>query len=188
MYITEVLYNEVDIGQYKFLIDECSRFLDESQGIPLYKTLPISTQDVNRIKVRHKKNNNKLSEAFTEAFKTNVREKSIFTSAKKPSIIEEDKELFYVFPTNNYKCLYSTEIHNSQTEYKVVCEALFEHYTDEQEAVSIISEMLKISYTNQNLCEGLYKEAEIMIYGIPAYYAVRESSIAYDDLMYVLNK
>jgi hypothetical protein len=185
MHIAEVLYTDVNLNQYKILKTNCSEFINESQQIPLYRSLPTTLDEISRVKIRHKKKNNALNDAFTEAFESKVRQRSIFASSVKP-LREGKEEPYYVFPVNGYKYLYSNDIQNSQTEYNVVCEALFEHCGNDKVATELISDMLKISYHNDNLHEALISKAEILLYSIPAYYAVKASTIDYDELMHII--
>jgi hypothetical protein len=66
------------------------------------------------------------------------------------------------------------EISQSNIEYKQVFDALFEQFgNDKGQAVAVISDLLKYNYIKENLHEGLATDAEIVLYGIPHYYAVK---------------
>jgi hypothetical protein len=157
---------------------ECSQFIRESAGLPLYRALPSTNNDFHRVKVRAQKRTDNVSEAFNTAFKSqfyNLRQRAIFAYSS-PQLVTESTDQFYVFPIDGYKFLYSKEVTNSNADYKQVVDTLFEKVDDISNATEIITDLLKFTYTNQNLYEGIMAESEIILYGIPYYYAVRMSA------------
>lgn len=159
---------------YGIILDECSNFISESQGNPLFKNLPPPSNYVApgtfRVKVRHKKNNEIITELYSAALVPNVRERSIFVHGTKQEQTKNEQP-FYVFPRNGYKYLYSCEVHESSEEYKEILDTLVETVGSER-AYGIITDMLKYTYSNNNLSEAVQQGVEIMFYGIPYYYAV----------------
>jgi hypothetical protein len=163
---------------------ECRTFLSESKSLPLFKTLPATYEDLQKVKVRKLRTRTKFSETFNEAFEEEVRDlrqRAVFTNRKIVDITEE-LDLFYVFPKNGYKFMYCTEVTHSTNDYQQVFDSLFEQFEDEK-AEQLIHDLLKFTYTRQNLHEGLVKEAEIIFYNIPYYYSARVDSFDYPDLL-----
>lgn len=181
MLINEILdsSNNTIIHELNTVRKTCSQFLTDSHGSPLYKLLPKTYKDVHRVKVRQQKYNNELAEAFNKAFEEtfrNIRQRAIFAAPTKP-IQTEEMEPFYVFPLNGYKFLYCKEVKNSNADYQQVMNILVEQFNND-EAINLITDILKYTYVQTDLNEGIVSGSEIILYGIPAYYAVRVSSIS----------
>jgi hypothetical protein len=158
---------------------KCTQFLHESAALPLYKLLPKTYGDFHRVKVRQKHTDDKISEAFNRAFGTqfhNLRQRAIFASGVEP-IATDDAEPFYVFPVDGYKFLYSREVTNSNSNYNQVIDALFEQFEDSGKVIEIVTDVLKYTYVRENLAEGIVSDSEIILYGIPCYYAVRVAKV-----------
>ena len=185
------IYQHTHRSPYVDIKVNCSSFINESAGLPVYKALPESYGDVHRCKVRQRKKvgGQELQQTFEQAFnKPKLRQRAVFTVSNRPETIEEDQDVFYVFPTNGYQYAYSTEIQNSEDEYKDTFNALLERI-DRQQALNIITELLKYSYNTTNLREGLVQGSEIIFYDIPCFYAVRASSVSsYHDLLTQINQ
>ena len=97
--------------------------------------------------------------------------------------ITENVEPFYVFPANGFKFLYSKEVDNSTENYKQVFESILDT-VGEASGKDIFTDLLRFTYISENLANGIESGAEIIIYGIPYYYAIRESQIDnYDELL-----
>ena len=180
MLIKDILSSAQSEDQYLSIVSEkCSRFIEESEGFPLLKNLPTSYNDVYKVKVRKQKKTNEVSESFNEAFKnqlTDLRQRSIFAYASYDLPIIEEQEMFYVFPIDGFKYMYNSKVTNSGEEYKEAIDKISEQFgNDNQEAIEIITELLQYTYTSTNLVEGLRKGAEVIVYSIPYYYAVRAS-------------
>lgn len=154
--------------------DMCGDFLKESEGNPLFKMLPQTYQDIQRVKIRTRKRKDQFSETFNEAFDYTykLRQRSLFTYT---SLIEEDdKEPFFVFPIDGYRYLYNTEITNSEKRSQTSMDVITK---------DIMVEMLKYTYSDKNLVEGVQSGAEIIFFGIPAFYVARCSIIEYNDII-----
>ncbi len=64
-----------------------------------------------------------------------------------------------------------------------VFDSIFEQY-GEKEGCALIADVLKFSYTTHHLQEGILHGSEIILYGIPFYYALRASVVeSYDTLL-----
>jgi len=158
---------------------ECSQFLKESAGLPLLKPLPSTYLPFQKVKVRQQKRNDVVGEIFNEAFRekfTNLRQRAVFTYTQ-PPLVESQQELFYVFPINGYHFLYSKEVTNSSHDYRRVVDTLFEHFGDSLKASEVVTDMLKYTYSSTNLREGIESHAEVILYGIPYYYAVKATAV-----------
>lgn len=166
---------------------ECSTFIRESGGLPLYRNLSTSYQNFQKVKVRQQKRKDAVNEVFDKAFGSsfyNLRQRAVFAYPDPPATSDVNVEPFYVFPVNNFKFLYSKEVNNSSTNYQEVIAALVEQFVDNNEAVEIVTDLLKYTYVKHNLLEGIASNSEIILYGIPHFYAVRVSAVsAYNKLL-----
>lgn len=163
------------------ITNEIEQFLNESKGLPLLKNLPSAYSDAHRVKVRFKKPS-QFAETFNLGFENvnKLHQRAIFANGKGSFVRsqKEDQEPFFIFPINGYRCLYCKEITQSESEYKRVFDSVFEQFgTDSEHAIGIISDLLKYTYNQDNLYEGIASNAEIVLYGIPYYYAIRQTSV-----------
>ena len=189
MLVNDILNPRSTDNEFRVVVEYCSDFINESEGMPLFKSLPASYNDVHRVKVRFHKKKNEFTETFNQAFTDeimNLRQRAIFASGSPSTIqVEESMEMFYIFPKNGYKFLYNKEVANSNEDYRQAFDTILEQLGgNNQEAIQIIADLLKYTYTSQNLVEGIENGSEIILYNIPFYYAVRSSSFPeYDDLL-----
>ncbi len=163
---------------------ECTSFLRDSQGLPLFKILPSSYTDLQKVKVRKHRTTTKFSVTFNEAFEEEVRDlsqRAIFANSRIMEVTEND-DLFYVFPKDGYKFMYCPEVTHSTNDYQQVFDSLFEQFEDDK-AEQLIHDLLKFAYSKENLHEGLSKEAEIIFYNIPYYYSARVDAFDYSSLL-----
>lgn len=185
MLVRDILeHNTVNNDITQTLKVDCSVFLRESKGLPMYRSLPSSYEDFHRVKVRLQKRKDGVSDVFERAFGqdfNNLRQRAIFASSTKP-VVEDNTEPFYVFPTNGYRFLYSKEVTNSNHDYRNVIDKLVSELGNLNEATDIVTDLLKYTYSTSMLNEGISSGAEIIFYSIPYYYAVRASTYNYDDL------
>jgi len=171
-------------GILRKIAKEWSSFLRESQGLPLFKVLPAAYSDIQKVKVRKHRTKTKFSETFNEAFDDEIRDlrqRAVFANSKIMEVTEND-DLFFVFPRDGYKFMYCPEVTHSTNDYQQVFDSLFEQFEDEK-AEQLIHDLLKFTYTKENLYEGLVKEVEIIFYNIPYYYSARVDAFNYPDLL-----
>ena len=174
MLLTEVLYKKSNKNNPILL--ECSEYLEESKGYPLFKNLPVEYDDIHKVKVRQRKRNDNFTKTFNEAFTEvpNLRQRSIFTNGEMTFIKEDGKrEPFFIFPINGYKYKYSPEVTNSKEDYQQAFDVILEQIDEP----NVLKDILKYTYISENLSQGISQGSEIIFYGIPYYYAVRVSSI-----------
>jgi hypothetical protein len=171
--------------ELSFIKNICSQFIQESRGLPLYKLLPSSYANLQKVKVRIRKNNNLISEVFDSAFvSNNLRNRAIYCYGA-PQTPKNNLDLFYIFPINNFRYMYNKEIQNSSENYKKLIDKLVENLSDEEQPIEIVSDLVKYTYCKSNLVEGIASNSEIIIYGIPYYYVVRCSSVPnYQYILY----
>ncbi len=161
---------------------ECSEFIRDSKGIPMYKMLPSHREPFIKVKARHKKAKEfPLAEAFNNAFSNiypNIFYRSIFCNTI------EDKadglEKYYVFPINGYKFLYCNSVKNTTEAYKSAMLGVLDIMV-ENEAISLLSTVLADDYVNDNLHTALERECEIIVYNIPYFYAIKCSFFTEKD-------
>lgn len=166
---------------------QCENFLAETDGLPLLKNLPSSYDDFHKVKVRKRKRTGDFVETFNEAFDeefSELRQRAIFANGE-VSLKEStnDEEPFYIFPINGYKYMFCTEVQNSNQQYQSVFESILSTL-ETTAAEETFRDLLKFSYKSTDIVEGITSGAEIIIYGIPYYYAVRQSMfVEYEDLL-----
>jgi len=189
MFIKDIIgqRNEQDLDPIQ---ERCMRFIELSEGQPLLKNLPVSYDDVCRVKIRQKKPRKVFEHTLNGAFQQEhalLAQRSIFSNGESTFIAESaGVEPFFIFPTNGFKFMYSREVENSSADYKIVFEKVFEEF-GEDEGEKILTDILRFSYTNKHLAEGIRSGAEVIIYNIPYYYAVRVGATnSYSDLLNAL--
>ena len=131
-----------------------------------------------------------FNNAFEEKYNvSNLHQKAIFANGPKSFIEQSTAEPFYIFPRNGYKFMYSKEVENSNEEYKHTLDNLFDQLGEEDNnASTIVAELLQYTYTSNNLYEGVVSGSEIILYNIPFYYAVRRSAFEnYESLLSCLS-
>lgn len=168
------------------IVDMCQQFLTESNGLPLLKNLPKSYNDFHRVKVRQRKSTTPLAQAFEDAFGNlciNIHQRAVFAQSETSFIPDSTRDAFYILPINNYRFIYSSEVVNSSKSYKQALDLFLEEF-EQNKAINILTELLKFTYTNENLTEGIEKGAEIIIYNIPFFFAVRRNAFSsYEDVL-----
>lgn len=162
------------------LTKECSEFLKLSEGKPLLKNLPIHNDGFRKVKVRKKKNlKSDFIELFNEVFEDHedLYQRAIFATSNLiiPSIIE-NLEPFYIFPIDGFRFVYAENVANTSSTYQEMFNKLMENLKNEQ-GIEIFLDVLRFNYKKDNLSFGIDSGAEIIIYGIPYYYAIRKSLI-----------
>lgn len=179
MRIDDVLGKKFIVGsqEIELIHNDCSAFLKETAGFPVYKLLPISYANFQKVKVRQQKKHDTISEAFDKAFEeyNNLRQRAIFGYGYIPKIVE-GMEPFYIFLPNQFKYLYSKEVTNSTINYQNVLSTLFEKFENDDKAIEIVIDLLKYTYDRENLVEAIAAEAEIIFYNVPSYYVMRVST------------
>lgn len=180
MIIEDLIGSGIGIGvrEVQLLKSECSQFLNEAASLPLLKPLPATYYNFHKVKVRLQKRKDSVTDVFEQAFGqtfVNLRQRAVFAYPS-PQPLTEGFDQFYVFPVNGYKHMYSKEITNSSNDYKRVVDTVFQQFEDQQQASEIVSDLLKYTYSGASLQEGIVSDSEIILYGIPYYYAVRASA------------
>lgn len=153
---------------------ECSEFIRDSKGLPLYKMLPSNREPFIKVKARHRKSKNQpLATAFNNAFADvypNIYYRSIFCNTNETNT--NDLERYYIFPINGYKFLYCNSVKNTSEAYKAAMLGVLDIMV-ENEAISLLSTVLADDYVDDNLHVALEKECEVIIYNIPYFYAIK---------------
>jgi len=176
--------SSVGVGEIHLLQQQCSQFMDESEGLSVFRALPITYLNFQKVKVRQHKKSNVVAETFNKAFNEyrDLSQRAVFAYGHTEILnLTEHTEPFYVFPINGYKYLYSKEVKNSNANYQEVLNTLFERLEDTGQAIEIVTDLLKYTYVRNNLAEGITSDSEIIFYGIPYYYAMRVSAVSLYD-------
>ena len=148
--------------------NECSEFLDSSNGHYIVKNLPIHHQGFAKVKVRLGKAKTDFAESFNRAFESTrhgLHESAIFGYTDAGLLHPNNStELFYIFPINGFKFIYNPVVEDSNTDYNGV-------------SGELVSDLLQLSYQTGTLSEAMKSKCEIIFYGIPYYYALRKSIV-----------
>lgn len=197
MRVNDLLIPTEFYTQLQILTKQCSQFFAETEGRCLLKSLPTTYENFHKVKVRKRKkrknDSKEFAETFNEAFEdelTQLRERAIFTNGVNSFERTPDRSLepFYIFPIDGYKYMYSKEVENSSEDYKNVFSAIFSEFGYEK-GNEIAADLLKFSYTSTKLCEGIDSGAEIILFNIPYFYAIRQSFLEdYNDILETINK
>jgi hypothetical protein len=194
MRISDILQNnkpDYPIAEHELaILKTCTQFLGESGDQPILKNLSPSYDSFTKVKVRFHGRSNIFIETFNGAFEekfniSNLHQRAIFANGVRSFTEKQDAEPFYIFPRNGYQFMYSGEVENSNEEYKHTFDDLFEQFgKDGDHVAAIVTDLLRYTYTTQNLDEGIASGAEIILYNIPFYYAVKQSIVGnYDSLL-----
>ncbi len=167
--------------------ESCSSFLADSLGMPLYKVQPATIDTFRRVKVRQRKDVDVVTEAFNSAFVDmahSIRQRSIIVESMPPTITTPNTVPVYVFPVNKFNFLYSTTVKNSAEVYDQLYETLCVNDIETQSAMTIVVDLIRSTYTNDSLVEGIMSGSEIIIYNIPAYFTIRADLYEDYDALY----
>lgn len=162
------------------IIRDCSDYLKESEGHPLVRRLPVEGSDFRKIKVRKKKSASRFDGVFNSLFMEHpdLRQRCIFANGLRGLLDSGDDSLdtFYVFPPNGYKYLFSGEVRDSSIQYKEMFDKMID-LIEETQATEMFKEILKYEYQSTGLSEAIQGGSEVIMYGIPYYYALRKSAV-----------
>lgn len=166
------------------ILKECGQFLTESNAKPLLRALPKNGDGFRKVKIRKKnKYNNPLEHYFDIAFLNKYREirlRSMIVQTAVPVETPEEQELFYVFPIDDYKILYNRQVNN----YVAYAASLRPIIETLDSAESLLVHLFEHTYESQSLEQAIDSGAEILIYDIPYYYAIRSSLYKdYNDVL-----
>lgn len=155
---------------------ECSQYLAESDGLPLMKVLSSSYAIHQKIKVRYRHDNIKiLDEAFKQQCK-NISQRAVFTYTASPDHIAETDEPYYVFPTNGYRYVYDAGQFGTSKDYQIMVTALLERLENQTQAYDIVADLLRYNCCSTQLRNGVSAGANIIIYSVPHYFAIKQSA------------
>ena len=179
------------LDQEEESVHVCTQFIAESNGLPLYRNLPIEGMYARRVKVRKRKAEGDLVEVFNAAFQDltpNLFQRAVFATTT-PGEITETTEPFYVFPFNGFKFLYCTEVSKTKTDFQTAIDTLLERFEDQAAAVAVLKELLAMSYVDENLVEGIEKGSEIILYNTPSFLAIRCSAVdSYEEAIALITE
>lgn len=166
------------------ILKECNQFLEESNQRPILRALSKNGDGFRKVKIRKKnKYDDPLEHYFDNAFVNkykDVRLRSMIVHTTNSLDVAEEQELFYVFPIDDYKILYNKQVNN----YAVYAASLRPLLEELDSAELLLTHLFEHTYESQNLVEAIDSGAEILIYNIPYYYAIRKSLYRdYNDVL-----
>jgi len=184
MLLDDLLNENKKSPMYGTIMRECSQFFEQSTGLTMLKKQHTKYTDFKKVKVRFNnksQSSKKISQAFNE--KTNNLIHKAIVCNHPSSILDVDGHLSYVLPINGYKFIYNVEVSNSKKELNNSSNSLYSTIKNDELSDSILSDLVKYTYVDYDLHEGLKANAEIIIYNIPYYYTVSITAIQYDKLL-----
>ncbi len=166
------------------ILKECNQFLTESNKRPLLRALSKVGDGFRKVKVRKKhKYTNPLEQYFDDAFLPQYREirlRSMIVQTIITPDLSNDRELFYVFPIDGYKILYNRQV-NNYINYAASLRPVIENVDSPE---SLLIHLFENTYESRDLTQAIDSGAELLIYNIPYYYAVRTSLYEnYNDVL-----
>lgn len=162
--------------QIKCITENCSQFLNESDGVPAFKNIE-KHKVFTKLKARVKKRNDEFSQTFNEALAPKLRQRAIYAHGS-PQRVHEGESTYFLFPINGYQYTYNINIIDS---------TIYENVYNDVQDPNLFSTLLQDNYTNVNLVEGLQSGSEILFHGIPYCYAINADSFqSYKHLLSVL--
>jgi len=190
MFLSDILIkNENDVSNkvIRQLSKDCSIFLEQSNGIPFFKDSPIEYQDVQKVKVRIKKNKDIFTQTFNEAFNNitqNIKPRSVMARNYHDSSEVPGKESFYVFIPNGFSFISTTKL-SEQLKLQNTFNNLIGQTNNNDSAREIITEIISMSYrTDDTLSNVVLEEREVLFFNIPYFYTIRTQSYPeYDKLL-----
>lgn len=172
--LTTVSAQPVLQSQLESITRDCSQFLFESNGLPVYKHVENKRTNFTKIKIRVRNSTASFVESFNAAFGSNIRQRSLYANGN----LQSSEHTYYVFPADGYRYLYNPLVSDS-----TVYENQFSNLNDDV----MFSELVQLHYSNNNLTEGIQTGAEILFYNTPYCYAVNTTLFDdYDDLLSML--
>ena len=160
--------------QLESIVRECSQFLYESDGLPVFKYIDHKRQNFTKLKIRTKNSTSSFEESFNAAFGSNIRQRSLYASGNLPVT----ENTYYVFPADGYKYVYNPLVSDSN---------IYEQQLDSISDQSLLSEVIQTNYYSNNLVEGIESGAELLFYNTPYCYAVNTTLFDdYKDLLSML--
>lgn len=167
--------------------ERCGEFLYQSGGLPLLKNLPSTYQDFHKVKVRKRSiQQSEIVETFNQTFQHEIkqlRQRAVFVNGDNYTVNKTDnEEPFYIFPIDGFKFIYNPEVQNSSHEYKTAFSEILQHL-GENKGHQVLQDLLKMTYSSSTLNEAIQSTAEIIIYNIPYFYAVRATAQPYNQII-----
>ena len=155
----------------------CSDFISESNP-PLYRVLPKRGEGFRKIKIRRKaRHTHQFEQYFDDAFGSqykDMRLRSLIAHTREPQNVAEDNEIFYVFPPNGYKLLFAHHIENFDEYISSLGNMLNRH---SESASDLLKRVFEFTYQRGSITEAAETGADVMIFDIQSYYAIRKSLI-----------
>lgn len=162
----------------KSILHNCSQFLRESEGKPLYRLLNSSGDGFRRIKIRKKNRHEfELEKYFDKAFSheyKDVRLRSVIAHTSPPAQEDPSREPFYIFPTDGYKALFNRQV-SDYVEYIKELQLSIDGCGNPDQLMEMLFSYAYVS--TDNIQEAMLPNSTILIYGIQDYYAVRVSLV-----------
>jgi hypothetical protein len=165
-----------DLQMLYTLATECATFFQQAGTLPLVKN--VAPRDAFRkIKIRHKQISSEKA-AINTAFDQSIVQRSLIACGidsyqLPPREMILSQRMHYVFPLDGFKFIYNPHIRNEKDI------GIQGNINDTELAEDVV----RFSFADSDLAFGIECGAQVMIYDIPAYYAVDASEYDYEDIL-----
>lgn len=157
---------KLSVIQYSILL-ECSRFLEESNNIPMYKAIKNNGKPEDKFKIRLKNQDENYFNSIDNSIKyKNFKNRSL-TTYTNIEYIKSDYDLYYVFIPDKYNCIYTKD--NLKLDLKTTFDTIKNNIVNANES---FEELLHYSYGFNDLSSAININDEIIFYNIPYYYVI----------------
>lgn len=153
----------------------------------MYKTLPKASGSFKRVKVRHRNLAADNPYSFlAEKFGATFPKRTVDCSTTLPLVESTDRDLYYIFPTNGYKVVYSRHIDNLRD----TCDSLTEAVLQTHMTVGIdwLEDVTRDAYEFSPSLKHAADGGDILVYNMSHFYAIRASDYNYSDILKFANK
>jgi hypothetical protein len=190
MFLSDIFIEDGSKTSHKLIrqvAKDCSLFLEQSNCIPFFKDSPIEYQDVQKVKVRIKKNKDIFTQTFNEAFNNiaqNIKPRSVMARNYHDSFENPSKESFYVFIPNGFSFISTTKL-SEQLKLQNTFNNLIGQTNNNDSVREIMTEVISMSYrTDETLSNIVLEEREVLFFNIPYFYTIRAQTYPeYDKLL-----
>lgn len=174
----------------KVIREYCVEFVEQSKGLPIFKSLPKTYNAFDRVKVRQKGNRSDVTDTFNEAFidiRPKLYQSCVFVNARNSFIdrTDQNQESYYVFPIDNFRFLYCEQVNDSDEQFQQSFTELLELLEkDHDKTKRFIKDLMKQTYEDDDLTKAIITGSEILLFNIPHFYVLKTSHVVdYDELV-----
>lgn len=143
------------------IMTHCSQAI--TSGIPMYKQLPSSLESISRIKLRHRKSTDPFHTDLNNAFDIDrLYQRSLICTSTTSGDTIADHSWYAIYPVDDFKYRYNPVVSDINTLRDI--------------DPKLLPLVVDVSFSSQILHSICDTPVELLIFDIPAYYAIRLKS------------